>query len=51
MHADTNKLDEGGVSGQTRQVMENMKCIVEAAGSTMNRVLKVGRTLISGVLY
>ena len=41
MHKETGKLDEGGVSGQTRQVMENMKSIVEAAGSSMDRVIKV----------
>jgi 2-iminobutanoate/2-iminopropanoate deaminase len=41
MHKSTGALDEGGVSGQTRQVMENMKSIVEAAGSSMDKVLKV----------
>lgn len=31
---------EGGVSAQTRQVMENIKAILEAAGSSMDKVVK-----------
>ena len=31
---------EGGTSAQTRQVMENLKAILEAAGSSMEKVVK-----------
>lgn len=31
---------EGGVSAQARQVMENMKAIIEAGGCSMSRVVK-----------
>jgi 2-iminobutanoate/2-iminopropanoate deaminase len=33
-------LVQGGIEAQTRQVMENLKNIVEASGSSMNKVLK-----------
>ncbi len=33
-------LAEGGVAGQTRQVLENLRAILEAAGSGMDRVIK-----------
>ena len=34
------KLVDGGIGAQTRQVMENMKAIVEAGGSSMEKVVK-----------
>ncbi len=36
----TGKLAEGGVEAQTRQVMDNLKAVLEAAGSDMAHVLK-----------
>ena len=36
----TKALVPGGVGAQTRQVLENMKNIVEAAGSSMAKVVK-----------
>jgi len=36
----TGKLVEGGVEAQTRQVMRNLKAVLEAAGSDMEHVLK-----------
>ena len=33
-------LAEGGVEAQTVQVMENLKAVLEAAGSSMDHVLK-----------
>ncbi len=33
-------LVEGGIEAQTRQVMKNVRAIVEAAGYTMNNVVK-----------
>jgi 2-iminobutanoate/2-iminopropanoate deaminase len=35
------KLAEGGIKEQTRQVMENLRAILEAAGSDFSKVLKV----------
>ena len=37
----TGKLVEGGIKEQTRQVVENIRIIVEAAGSSLDRVVKV----------
>jgi 2-iminobutanoate/2-iminopropanoate deaminase len=37
----TNKLAEGGIGPQTRQVCENLKAVLEAAGSSLDRVVKV----------
>jgi len=34
-------LAEGGIVGQTRQVCENLKAVLEAAGSSLERVVKV----------
>ena len=34
------KIIDGGVNIQAEQVMENMKAVVEAAGSSMEKVLK-----------
>ncbi len=36
----TGKMIEGGVKEQTTQVMNNLKAILEAAGSSMEKVLK-----------
>lgn len=36
----TNQLIEGGVAQQTARVMENLKAIVEAAGSSLDRAVK-----------
>lgn len=36
----TGNLVEGDVSMQTRRVMENLKAVVEAAGSSLARVVK-----------
>lgn len=33
-------VEEGGVAAQTRQALENMRSIVEAAGSSMSKVVK-----------
>jgi 2-iminobutanoate/2-iminopropanoate deaminase len=37
----TGRLAEGGIAAETRQVCENMKAILEAAGSSLERVVKV----------
>jgi 2-iminobutanoate/2-iminopropanoate deaminase len=37
----TGKLAEGGIVGETRQVCENLKAILEAAGSSLEKVVKV----------
>ena len=36
----TMQLAEGGVHGQTRQLLDNLKAVLEAAGSGMDRVVK-----------
>ena len=38
----TGKLVEGGIAEQTRQTLKNVQAIVEAAGATMDRVIKCG---------
>ncbi|HEV8584247.1 MAG TPA: Rid family detoxifying hydrolase [Methylomirabilota bacterium] len=37
----TGKLAAGGIAAETRQVCENMKAILGAAGSSLDRVVKV----------
>jgi 2-iminobutanoate/2-iminopropanoate deaminase len=37
----TGKLASGGTGAQTRQVCENMKAILEAAGSSLDNVVRV----------
>lgn len=37
----TGKLAEGGIRAETRQVCENLKAVLEAAGSSLDRVTKV----------
>ncbi len=36
----TGQLAEGGIEGQTRQVLENIKAVLEAAGSSLDKVVK-----------
>ena len=36
----TRELAAGGVGGETRQTMENIKAVLEHAGSSMDRVVK-----------
>jgi 2-iminobutanoate/2-iminopropanoate deaminase len=36
----TGNFVEGGIEAQTRQVLENLKAVVEAAGSSLDRVIK-----------
>jgi len=38
----TGKLIEGGIGEQTRQVLKNIQAILEAAGTSLERVVKVG---------
>lgn len=37
---ETGKVVDGGIKEQTKQVMENIKAILEAAGYTFNNVVK-----------
>ena len=37
----TGALAQGGIRAETRQVCENLKAILEAAGSSLERVVKV----------
>ena len=37
----TGKLAEGGIGPETRQVCENLKAVLEAAGSSLEKVVKV----------
>ncbi len=36
----TRTIAEGGIQGQTRQVLNNLKAIVEAAGSSLDKAVK-----------
>jgi 2-iminobutanoate/2-iminopropanoate deaminase len=36
----TGTFVEGGITDQTRQVLENLKAVLEAAGSSLERVVK-----------
>jgi 2-iminobutanoate/2-iminopropanoate deaminase len=36
----TGELVTGGITAQTRQVMENLKAVLQAAGSSLDRVVK-----------
>ncbi|HIC94103.1 MAG TPA: RidA family protein [Anaerolineae bacterium] len=36
----TGKLVEGGIEEQTRQVLQNLAAVLEAAGSSLDRVVK-----------
>jgi len=35
----TGRLAEGGIAAETRQVCENLKAVLEAAGSSLDRVV------------
>ena len=35
------RLAEGGIEAETRQVCENLKAVLEAAGSSLGKVAKV----------
>jgi 2-iminobutanoate/2-iminopropanoate deaminase len=37
----TGKLIEGGIAAETRQVCENLKAVLEAGGSSLEKVVKV----------
>ncbi len=41
MDPKTGRLIEGGISAETRQVCENLKAVLEAAGSSLEKVAKV----------
>ena len=41
MDPKTGRLAEGGIKAETRQVCENLKAVLEAAGSSLARVVKV----------
>ena len=36
----TGNLVEGGIAAETRQVLDNLKAVLEAAGSSLDRVVK-----------
>ncbi|MCS6834778.1 MAG: RidA family protein [Anaerolineae bacterium] len=36
----SSQLAEGGIQGQTRQALENLKAILEASGSSLEKVVK-----------
>ncbi len=38
----TGKLVEGGIAAQTRRALENVRAILEAAGTSLQRVVKCG---------
>jgi len=40
------RLVEGGIEGQTRQVLKNLKAVLEAAGSGLDKVVKVNAYLV-----
>jgi 2-iminobutanoate/2-iminopropanoate deaminase len=41
MDPQTGRLAEGGIKAETRQVCENLKAVLEAAGSSLGQVAKV----------
>src|SRR5436190_20655361 len=41
LQVETGKLAEGGIAAETRQVCENLKAVLEAAGSSLDKVVKV----------
>jgi len=41
LHPATGQLVEGGIAQQTERVLENLRGIVEAAGSSMHKAVKV----------
>ena len=49
-HPETRALVEGGIAAQTRQVLENLKNIIESAGSDLSNVCKC-TVLLAGMEY
>jgi 2-iminobutanoate/2-iminopropanoate deaminase len=45
------QLVEGGIEGQTHQVLENLKAILESAGSSLDKVVKVNAYLVDMVEF
>ena len=43
----TGNMIEGGIAAQTRQVLENLKGVLEASGSSLDRVVKATVFLIN----
>ncbi|AIF69036.1 endoribonuclease [Palaeococcus pacificus DY20341] len=41
INPETGELIQGDIKAQTRQVLENIKAIVEAAGGSLNNIVKV----------
>ena len=41
LNPETKKVVDGGIGAQTKQVLENIKVIVEAAGSSIEKIVKV----------
>ena len=41
MHPETNELIEADIEKQTKQVIENLKNVLEAAGSSLDNAIKV----------
>ena len=41
MNPETGEVVAGGIEDQTRQVLENVKAVVEAGGSSLDKVVKV----------
>jgi 2-iminobutanoate/2-iminopropanoate deaminase len=41
LDVETGKLAPGGIAAETRQVCENLKAVLEAAGSSLDKVVKV----------
>jgi 2-iminobutanoate/2-iminopropanoate deaminase len=41
LQVETGKIAPGGIAAETRQVCENLKAVLEAAGSSLDRVVKV----------
>jgi enamine deaminase RidA (YjgF/YER057c/UK114 family) len=46
----TGKLAEGGIAAETRRACENLKAVLEAAGSSPDRVVKVALGLNSRIV-
>jgi 2-iminobutanoate/2-iminopropanoate deaminase len=41
LQVETGKLAPGGIAAETHQVCENLKAVLEAAGSSLDKVVKV----------
>jgi 2-iminobutanoate/2-iminopropanoate deaminase len=41
VNPETGAIVSGGIEGQTRQVLENLKNVLEAAGSSLSKVVKM----------